>query len=368
MRRVVTALLLLAACDSSETQPISKDEARARGGKGDDGIDLCEWLGWYGDGICDDFCPLPDPDCPPPPECDPFGARAVEPELLIGPEDWPAEVVPAIAAAEDSIDMLMYQLSRDDAVDALVAAATERGVTVRVVLDRNQVVNQEARDTLTAAGIEVRSSPADFRYAHAKLLIIDHQSAIALSGNLNGSSTLERNFAVVDRDWDDLVDAQAVFDADWAADGGPVTQPDLSCTRLVVSPLNSRERLAALYAGAQERLDVALMSITDRPLLDSLEERAAAGVPVRVLLAVPSWIGANQATGEELAARGIPVKFMAHLHAKLVLADQVAFVGSENMSSTSLDRNREVGLFVDGAAAAAASAQFEADWAAGLEP
>ncbi|HUU83026.1 MAG TPA: hypothetical protein VM243_05925 [Phycisphaerae bacterium] len=27
------------------------------------GFDECEEFGWYGDGICDDFCPLPDPDC-----------------------------------------------------------------------------------------------------------------------------------------------------------------------------------------------------------------------------------------------------------------------------------------------------------------
>jgi phosphatidylserine/phosphatidylglycerophosphate/cardiolipin synthase-like enzyme len=261
--------------------------------------------------------------------------------------------------------MLMYQLSRDDAVDALVAAATERDVTVRVVLDRNQPVNQKAREALTAAGIEVRSSSPDFRFAHAKLLVIDHAAAIIMSGNLNGSSVFERNYAVVDRDPDDLADAQSVFDADWEANGGAALEPDLSCTRLLVSPLNARDRLTALYTGAGDHLDAELMSITDRSLLDALEARAAAGIPVRVLLAVPSFVSANQATAAELAGLGIPVKFMEHLHAKLVLADDLAFVGSENMSTTSLDMNREVGLFVDGGAAAT---QFETDWAAGIDP
>ena len=32
------------------------------------GCDLCEELGWYDDGICDDFCESPDPDCAPPPD------------------------------------------------------------------------------------------------------------------------------------------------------------------------------------------------------------------------------------------------------------------------------------------------------------
>ena len=26
-------------------------------------VDFCDDLGWYGDGVCDDFCPRPDPDC-----------------------------------------------------------------------------------------------------------------------------------------------------------------------------------------------------------------------------------------------------------------------------------------------------------------
>jgi hypothetical protein len=41
----------------------ARNEARAEGGKSDRGGDLCLALGFYGDGICDDFCPAADPDC-----------------------------------------------------------------------------------------------------------------------------------------------------------------------------------------------------------------------------------------------------------------------------------------------------------------
>jgi len=56
----------LAACTTSttgETDAITKDEARASGGKSDLDEDYCAMFGWYGDAICDDFCPEPDPDC-----------------------------------------------------------------------------------------------------------------------------------------------------------------------------------------------------------------------------------------------------------------------------------------------------------------
>ncbi|MGE0550502.1 MAG: hypothetical protein AB7O24_04870 [Kofleriaceae bacterium] len=56
--------LSLAACGGDAgTESISKEEAAGQQGKSDDGVDLCEVLGWYGDNVCDTFCPSPDPDC-----------------------------------------------------------------------------------------------------------------------------------------------------------------------------------------------------------------------------------------------------------------------------------------------------------------
>jgi phosphatidylserine/phosphatidylglycerophosphate/cardiolipin synthase-like enzyme len=54
-----------------------------------------------------------------------------------------------------------------------------------------------------------------------------------------------------------------------------------------------------------------------------------------------------------------------YLHSKLIIADGVAFVGSENMSQTALSRNREVGVFVtEPAAQAVIASAFESDWTA----
>lgn len=71
----MTLLVLLAStaistgCDTPDSQgqdTMSKDDAReqAKADKADGiSLDYCEWYGWYGDGICDDFCLEPDPDC-----------------------------------------------------------------------------------------------------------------------------------------------------------------------------------------------------------------------------------------------------------------------------------------------------------------
>ncbi len=60
------ALVALGGCSAAvPSSGITKEEARAQGGKADDGEDFCELFGWYGDGECDDFCPAHDPDCSP---------------------------------------------------------------------------------------------------------------------------------------------------------------------------------------------------------------------------------------------------------------------------------------------------------------
>lgn len=68
---LICACALAASCaEPAEPDPTdttsdapSKDEVRSAGAKNDDGTDLCEEYGWYGDGICDSFCPLYDSDC-----------------------------------------------------------------------------------------------------------------------------------------------------------------------------------------------------------------------------------------------------------------------------------------------------------------
>jgi phosphatidylserine/phosphatidylglycerophosphate/cardiolipin synthase-like enzyme len=56
-----------------------------------------------------------------------------------------------------------------------------------------------------------------------------------------------------------------------------------------------------------------------------------------------------------------------YVHAKAIIVDdRWAFVGSENISTSSLDNNRELGVLVnDQDSLSRLSSTFEQDWAAG---
>jgi phosphatidylserine/phosphatidylglycerophosphate/cardiolipin synthase-like enzyme len=298
--------------------------------------------------------------------CDPYQKRNPAPLVLIGPDDFEPELLALIDSAQTSLDVMMYQLTRTSFVNALVAAAN-RGVAVRVLLDPDEGTSNTSRKKMIAAGAEVRDAPDDFAYAHAKVVIVDADLAAILSGNMNYHTMVsERNYAVLDRANDDVADAMAIFEHDWSG-----AELDLACTRLVVAPDNARERLVAHVKSADDRLDMALMYLSDATMRSEVKKRAQAGVAVRVLLANPAWMPSNAGVADQLIAAGAEARFMTDydLHAKLIIADDAAFVGSENMSFTSLTQNREVGVFIrEKKSRTPIDEQFEDDWAAGVIP
>ena len=133
---------------------------------------------------------------------------------------------------------MIYEMGYGGILDTLKAKATA-GVPVRVLLDQSREVasNQKYYDQLAAAGAQVKWSDPKFTYQHAKFFVVDRAVAVISTGNYSKdySIDLERNFVATDRDPADVGDLVALFAADW---GG--IDPAMSCTRMVISPINSR--------------------------------------------------------------------------------------------------------------------------------
>lgn len=304
-------------------------------------------------------------DAPPAADfCNATDPRTVPVEIVATPEAGEAPYTSVLATATTSIDVSIYLMGYGGILDLLQAKA-RAGVRVRVILDEGKRdTNGKYHDLLVAAGAEVRWSDPRFSYFHAKYFIVDGEVAVMSTGNYSKTFSIERerNFVATDRDPADVADLAALFEADWAG-----TTPALDCTRLVVSPVNARERILAVIAGARTTLDIESMQLADRGVRDAIRERVLAGVEVRALLADADWIDANASAAAFLQDLGVPVRWIPHLHTKMVVADgTVAYVGSENFSQTSLDKNREVGVIVVEDASVTPLVQtFAQDWAVG---
>ena len=299
--------------------------------------------------------------------CDPYAARAVAPEIWVGPTNLEAKIVAKIKAAKQTVLVMMYQFTRYNIRDALIDAH-KRGISVKVLLDGGQAANTNVSKAFTAAGVPWKATPTEFNHSHSKIVWIDGAEVIILSGNFNSyTMNSERNYIALNKDPQDLTQIKAIFDRDWKGSGGI----DLKCSRLIVSPLNSRKLIEAHVKRAKKNLDLAVMYVSDKAVKTAVLDAKKAGINVRVLLAHPGWISDNTATAAEFKAAGIPAKFLTtnELHAKLVVSDGVPLVGSHNMSYNSITNNREIGIFVNAPASAKViQDQFEADWKVGVTP
>jgi cardiolipin synthase len=269
--------------------------------------------------------------------------------LITEPAAGFSPVYHLIKHARHSVDLTMYEFSDTKAEHGLAAAA-RRGVTVKVVLDqREKSHNSGTFDYLKSHGVKVVWSSPQFEYTHQKTLLVDGSTALIMTANLTSeyySST--RDFLVVDTKPADVRAIAQVFNADFAHRSiHPGDGRDL-----VWSPTDSQAQLLALIGGARKSLRIYSEEMADTTVEDALIEAARRGVVVKVCGENTS--GQYDSDFSRLAAAGVHISYYSsshgfYIHGKVVEADYgtshaKVFIGSENFSSTSLSRNRELGL------------------------
>ncbi len=282
-------------------------------------------------------------------------------ELFKQPDAGAKPLIDLIDGARKSIDFKIYMMSMSgpgkDVVSALERAA-RRGIAVRVIAEAFPYMpegsakpggfNAQAVKALMSAGAKVMYSRPEFKYTHEKSLVIDGDTTVVMTMNITKSSfTTNREFGIIDRRPRDVEFISRLFQADWVGE-----QPLVPINpNIVVSPSNAREQLVSLVAGAQKSLTIESNSLSDPALVALAAMRARGGVDVKVLVASSRDAKGNHSTWRYLRDAGISqIRFLEqpYLHAKLIISDGAkAYVGSENLTTNSLDNNRELGLLVD---------------------
>ena len=289
--------------------------------------------------------------------------------LIIEPNAGFSAVYKLIGRARHSIDLTMFELSDHTAEDDLGAAA-KRGVDVRVVLDRKEKSsNRDAYDYLRSHKVRVVWSSSKFEYTHQKTLVVDGSEAVIMTANLTSRYySTSRDFLVTDTSHADISAIGTVFNADFAHHS--ITPGDGQ--DLVWSPTDSQDKLLALINGARHSLRIYSEEMGDAAIEKALIKAAKRGVDVQVC--GENTAGEYDSDFKDLTRGGVHVSYYSddngfYIHGKVVEADygtrgaEKAFVGSENFSSTSLNRNRELGLITsDHAALAALASTFTVDF------
>lgn len=292
-------------------------------------------------------------------------------QLYVEPDDGEGVITGAINNAQKSVWLEMYLLSDRNVINALEDAA-HRNVAVRVMLEGHpygggSLSPSETIAKLNTTGVKAKTTNPSFALTHEKGMVIDGKTAYIMTSNftlsaLGGSkSTRNREYGIIDGNPQDVQAVQDIFQADWNRQ-----TPQINNTNLVVSPINSRARITTLINSAHTSLLVEAEEMQDSGLEQALIAARKRGVTVQVILPVGKSNDSNAAGARTIKRYGIQVKQDAklYMHAKIFVVDgQSAFIGSENISTASLQRNRELGIIVADAAVLNRLQQtFQQDW------
>ena len=288
-------------------------------------------------------------------------------QIFVEPDAGSTPIINAIKSAKKSIWMTMYLLTERDTIDALKAARA-RGVDVRVMLEAqpygNGSGNDQAMADLKAAKVTVTTSNPAYLLTHQKTIIVDDHTAYILTLNLTHSAMIfNREYGIIDANPDDVAEIAAVFQADWER-----KTPTISDPNLVWSPVSARQRILNLIDSAQKTLELEQEEMQDTEVENHLVDAVKRGVNVRVVMSPPED-GAkdpNQAGQTKITRGGAKLRMLnePYIHAKTIIVDNVrALVSSENISMSSLDSNRELGIIVtDSKIVQTLAATFNSDW------
>ena len=285
----------------------------------------------------------------------PAAAQTGTQTLVIEPDQGLTSIYNLINSAKSTIDMTMYELQDTTAQDDLCSAVTN-GVTVRVILDVNdeESNNTAAYNQLKSCGVNVVWAWTKYEATHQKTITIDAATSNAQTAimTLNLTSryySTTRDFAVIETDANDIAAIEATFNKDFAHASVTPTNGD----DLVWSPTNSQSSLLAVINNAQTSLLVENEEMSDSAIVDALENAAENGVSVTIVMTnddndYSSEFDALTNAGANISTYPDNTTSL-YIHAKAIVADYgqstaTAFVGSENFSSASLTKNRELGL------------------------
>jgi cardiolipin synthase A/B len=291
--------------------------------------------------------------------------------LTVLPDDGRELYFSAIDAASAQIRIEICVLEDPQILQHLQAALL-RGVRVRVVVDR---VKYSALDSeqqnlalyLTSAGGQLHLSNPVFPRSFPKIILIDAKLFVYGSACLDETTFMEyRDFATANADAQTLEELEHLFENDWTYSAEVGEQPPpfnpttrISGTDLMISPVNSADRLVRLYQKAKRTLDVYTELLGNLTLESELFAAVKRGVRVRLIAPVQ----VNGATPEiqqlqtdslkALAAAGVHVHVsgpqqtaqLPYMHARAAVVDgRFAYLGSVSLSPDSITFNREMGL------------------------
>ena len=273
-------------------------------------------------------------------------------DLIVQPDDGVEPLLEAIKSARKSLDLAIFRFDLKE-VEKAAEEAAARGVDVRALIAHThkgpdkRLRQLELR--MLEKGVTVSRTGNELVRYHGKYMIVDREALHVFGFNYTGADMKSRSFGIVTRSRPVVQDALRLYEADTLRQ-----EFEPSADGLVVSPESAREQLATFIKRARKSLAIYDPRLSDTQMLRLLNQRAKAGIDIRLIGKVGKRAGA-------LKVQKLPGM---RLHVRAIIRDgDTVFVGSQSLRALELDARREVGLIVkDSAVVKRLQGIFDDDW------
>ncbi|MGC8608592.1 MAG: phospholipase D-like domain-containing protein [Thermoplasmata archaeon] len=266
--------------------------------------------------------------------------------LFIEPEDRIDPIIDFIRKSRKFLYINCYLIDSKDVISE-IAKASKRNIDVKIIVDGRPYENGNAKveiADLKKTGASVKIAPSRFEepdvFDHAKYMVSKKMFEIGTPNLTDAGFTRNREYFIISRDRAILKEVVKLFESDWNN-----KQFGKRPQNLIISP-GSEDSIAKLIKQAGNIFIETEEMGDDAVLLKIMSEK---GKKLKIIL--PSSISGGDLKNVDLLKKnGVSVKFMPasdlYMHAKMISGKREAFIGSENFSTSSLNKNRELGIII----------------------
>lgn len=248
-----------------------------------------------------------------------------------------------IANAKDRIYIEMYMFTENKRFPNALVKAKNRWVEIKVILEKNPYkapnINNKIFKFLQKNNIEVVwSKTSNYSLNHTKLFIIDDEIIISTWNLTYSTFAFNRDFFVFIFDKEIKNKLIELFLSDFIWRKKVVYHPNL-----VISPEYSKQKFKKIFLSANKSLKMYFQYLEEKELEQILISKAK---QIRIQIVVSrNFYDNNKEKIDFLRTKNIEIYPLSKfkMHAKAILVDNnYLFIWSENFSSYSLTKNREV--------------------------
>jgi cardiolipin synthase len=267
------------------------------------------------------------------------------------PDDGTKPLTALIKKSRKFLYINSYLLDDPKILEA-VKEAVKRKVDVRLMVDgRPYGINgddgthAEIND-LKNTGAMVKIAPERFEkpnvFDHAKYMVSERQAEVGTPNFTEAAFSRNREYFTITNNRHIIESLKTIFLSDFENKAAG----NMPRKYLIVSP--GSEKLLSDFIFQERKVMIETEEIgDDSEILKVLMDKGK-----HVKLIVPSTVSSSDiANIKKLKKHGVKVKYMPaeklYMHAKMIAGDK-AFIGSENFTKSSLNRNRETGIILSG--------------------